>query len=77
MFSYAPDHRRHCDPDGITHRYAKMAADLGIDTHFHALRHYSATELKMSGIASDASFGGLCDCCVTRTCGFGLAALAG
>jgi integrase len=48
--SYAPDHRRHCDPDGITHRYAKMTADLGIDTHLHALRHYSATELLAGGV---------------------------
>jgi integrase len=50
VFSYAPDHRRHCDPDGITHRYSKMAADLGIDTHLHALRHYSATELLSGGV---------------------------
>ncbi len=49
MFSYAPDHRRHSDPDAITHRYA-MAADLGIDTHLHALRHYSATELLAGGV---------------------------
>ena len=50
VFSYAPDHRRHCDPDAITHRYSKMAADLGIDTHLHALRHYSATELIAAGV---------------------------
>jgi integrase len=50
MFSYAPDHRRHCDPDAVTHRYAKMAADLGVDTHLHALRHYSATELLAGGV---------------------------
>ncbi|MGH3924658.1 MAG: tyrosine-type recombinase/integrase [Pseudonocardiaceae bacterium] len=50
VFSYSPDHRRHCDPDGITHRYAKMTADLGIDTHLHALRHYSATELLAGGV---------------------------
>lgn len=50
VFSYAPDHRRHCDPDAITHRYAKMTADLGIDTHLHALRHYSATELLAGGV---------------------------
>jgi hypothetical protein len=50
VFSYAPDHRRHCDPDGITHRYAKMTADLGIDTYLHALRHYSATELLAGGV---------------------------
>ncbi|MGH3865806.1 MAG: hypothetical protein ACRDQ4_06625 [Pseudonocardiaceae bacterium] len=39
-FSYIPDHRRHCDLDGITHRYTKMTTDLGIDTRLHALRHY-------------------------------------
>jgi integrase len=50
VFSYAPDHRRHCDPDAITHRYAKMTAELGIDTHLHALRHYSATELIAAGV---------------------------
>ncbi len=50
VFSYAPDHRRHCDPDGVTHRYTKMIADLGIDTHLHALRHYSATELIAAGV---------------------------
>jgi integrase len=27
-----------------------MAADLGIDTHLHALRHYSATELLAGGV---------------------------
>jgi integrase len=50
VFSYSPDHRRHCDPDGITHRYGRMAAALGIDTHLHALRHYSATELLAAGV---------------------------
>lgn len=50
VFSYAPDHRRPCDPDAITHRYSKMTADLGIDTHLHALRHYSATELIAAGV---------------------------
>ena len=50
VFSYAPGHRRHCDPDAITHRYAKMATGLGIDTHLHALRHYSATELLAGGV---------------------------
>ncbi len=50
VFSYAPDHRRHCDPDAVTHRYTRMTADLGIDTHLHALRHYSATELIAAGV---------------------------
>jgi hypothetical protein len=41
----------------VSSRYQDMAERLGIDTHLHALRHYSATELQMSGIALDASFG--------------------
>src|ERR1044072_5392512 len=32
-------------PSGVTHRYASMVARLGIRTHLHAIRHYSATEL--------------------------------
>lgn len=62
VFSYAPDHQRHRDPDGVTHRYSKMTAALGIDTHLHALRHYSASEMQMSRVALAASFGGLCEC---------------
>lgn len=50
VFSYAPDHRRPCDPDGVTHRYSRMTAGLGLDTHLHALRHYSATELIAAGV---------------------------
>lgn len=30
--------------------YAEMTADLGIDTHLHALRHYSATALITAGV---------------------------
>ncbi len=37
-------------PDAVSNRYKKMATRLGIDTHIHALRHYSATELLTAGI---------------------------
>lgn len=37
-------------PHGVSSRYKDMADRLGIDTHIHALRHYSATELLSSGI---------------------------
>ncbi len=47
LFSYRDGHDRPCDPSGVTHRYARMCAELGIDSHLHALRHYSATELQM------------------------------
>lgn len=50
IFSYAADNSRPCSPDGLTHRYSKMTASLGLDTHIHELRHYSATELLAGGI---------------------------
>lgn len=50
VFSYEPDHSRPCNPDGISHRYARMCAELGITSHLHTLRHYSATELITSGV---------------------------
>ncbi|HET9257071.1 MAG TPA: tyrosine-type recombinase/integrase [Pseudonocardiaceae bacterium] len=50
LFSYSPDSLRPCDPSAITHRYARMTAKLGLRTHPHALRHYSATELLAAGI---------------------------
>lgn len=37
-------------PDAVSNRYKKMAIRLGIGTHIHALRHYSATELLTAGI---------------------------
>jgi site-specific recombinase XerD len=50
IFSYTPDHTRPCSPSGVTHRYARMVDKLGICTHLHAMRHYSATELLASGV---------------------------
>src|SRR5581483_3369899 len=43
VFSYAPMRDRPYSPSGVTHKYSKMCAELGIDSHLHALRHYSAT----------------------------------
>jgi len=37
-------------PDSISRRYKRMAEKLGIDTHIHALRHFSATELLTAGV---------------------------
>ena len=50
VFSYAPLHDRPCDPDAISRRYARMCAGVGIDSHLHALRHYTATELIAAGV---------------------------
>ena len=45
-----PDHCEPYSPNAVTQRYKDMATRLGIDTHLHALRHYSATELLSAGI---------------------------
>ncbi len=50
LFSYEPDHSRPCNPDAISHRYVRMCKGIGIDSHLHALRHYSATELIGAGV---------------------------
>ena len=50
VFSADPARTRPRNPDGISNRYRRMAEYLGIDTHIHALRHYSATELLSSGV---------------------------
>ncbi|GAB3903912.1 hypothetical protein GCM10029964_096600 [Kibdelosporangium lantanae] len=45
-----PDHSQPYSPNAVTQRYKDMATRLGIDTHLHALRHYSATELLTAGV---------------------------
>src|SRR4029077_8578451 len=50
LFSTDPTHDRPYHPDTVTHRYTRMCARVGIDSHLHALRHYSATELLTAGV---------------------------
>ncbi|HEY3608923.1 MAG TPA: tyrosine-type recombinase/integrase, partial [Pseudonocardiaceae bacterium] len=50
LFSYEAAWDRPYDPSGATHRYARMCKRLGIGSHLHALRHYSATELLTAGV---------------------------
>jgi integrase len=50
LFSYEVTHDRPYSPSGVSHRYARMCAKIGIDSHLHALRHYSATELLTAGV---------------------------
>lgn len=50
LFSYEADCTRPYDPDGVTHKYARICARVGVDSHLHALRHYSATELLAAGV---------------------------
>ena len=50
LFSYQPMHDAPADPSAVSHRYRRMCTELGIDSHLHALRHYSATELLTAGV---------------------------
>jgi integrase len=50
VFSATPDGSTFLRPDGVTQRYERLARRLGIDTTFHKLRHYSATELIAGGV---------------------------
>lgn len=50
LFSAQPAFDRPYSPSRVTHRYSDMCAELGIDSHLHALRHYSATELLAAGV---------------------------
>ncbi len=50
LFSSAPDGSTWPKPDSITQRYERLADRLTIDTTFHKLRHYTATELIAAGV---------------------------
>jgi integrase len=50
VFSQAPDRSEFRNPEGVTQRYDRLAERLKIDTTFHKLRHYSATELISAGV---------------------------
>jgi integrase len=45
--------------DAAHHRWEGYCSAAGVDMEIHQLRHAHATELKVSGVASAASFGSL------------------
>lgn len=50
VFSAAPDGSTWLRPDSVGQRYQRMCARIGIGTHLHQLRHFSATELIAAGV---------------------------
>jgi integrase len=50
LFSHQPEAAKPFHPSAVSHRYVDMCATLGITSHLHALRHYSATELLTAGV---------------------------
>jgi integrase len=49
LLSRSADGSAPCLPDGLTAGYARLAARLGINGHFHQLRHFAATVAIGSG----------------------------
>jgi integrase len=45
VFSHAPDGSKPIDPDGITHRFQRLARRLGVRCRLHDLRHFMVTQL--------------------------------
>lgn len=50
LFSLDPAGKTHLVPGSVSQRYSRMTERLGIDSHLHCLRHYSATELIATGV---------------------------
>ena len=57
-----------CSPHSVSSRYRNLARRLGIDTHIHALRHYSATELRPVLISAQSPGGSVTGVGEPRPC---------
>jgi integrase len=50
VFSHAPDGGTPISPDGISHRFLKLARRLGVRCRLHDLRHFMVTQLVAGGV---------------------------
>jgi integrase len=50
VFSRAADGSTPISPDGVTHRFGKLAARLGVRCRLHDLRHFMVTQLVAGGV---------------------------
>jgi integrase len=50
VFSHAPDATVPIDPDGISHRFHRLAQRLGITCRLRDLRHFMVTQLVAGGV---------------------------
>jgi integrase len=50
VFSHSPDCSQPISPDGVTHRFQKLAARLGVRGRLHDLRHFMVTQLIAGGV---------------------------
>jgi integrase len=50
VFSHVPDGSAPIDPDGISHRFLRLARRLGVNCRLHDLRHFMVTQLVAGGV---------------------------
>ena len=50
VFARSPDRSKPISPDGISHRFQELAAQLGIRARLHDLRHFMVTQLVAGGV---------------------------
>jgi integrase len=50
VFSHKPDGSKPIRPDGVTHRFTKLARRLGVPCRLHDLRHFMITRLVAAGV---------------------------
>jgi integrase len=50
VFSHVPDGSAPIDPDGISHRFLRLARRLGVRCRLHDLRHFMVTQLVAGGV---------------------------
>jgi len=50
VFSFDPAGRHPMNPDSVTHRFGRLAKQLGLHFRLHDLRHYAATQLIAGGV---------------------------
>ena len=50
VFSHIPDGSTPINPDGMTHRFRRLARRLGVRCRLHDLRHFMVTQLVAGGV---------------------------
>jgi integrase len=50
VFARSPDGNKAISPDGVSHRFQELAAELGVCARLHDLRHFMVTQLVAGGV---------------------------